>query len=107
MNFEEIWKAIAGAMQGVLVKAWPDARAYATSEARKLATTLVDIEAMASAGSITPDQAGILLDMQRHASRAVILAVVGIGILSAEQAINAGLAAVASVVNEAVGFVLI
>src|SRR4051812_19416124 len=107
LNIGDIAKSVLAAMKGVLTAAWKDVRDYAESESKKLAQTLASIVKLAASGQIDQDQAGILLDMQKHAARAVLLTIAGIGVLAAEQAVNAGLAAVAAGVNKVVGFALI
>jgi hypothetical protein len=90
-----------------LRKGGAEAKSYAASEGRKLAETLRMIAEGVKARKITPERAALLLDMQRHASKAVLLAVEGIGILAAERAVNAALGAAKAAVNRVVGFGLI
>ncbi len=56
-------------------------------------------------GQITEEQARLHLDIQKNASRTVLLTVEGLGLLAAEQAINARV--VRDSVNTALDFVLI
>ncbi len=84
-----------------------DAQSFAKMEFTKLAQTLVSIEAQLAAGEITQDQADLLLEMQKNASRGVLLALKGMALLAAEEALNSALAVVAGVVNAAVHFPLI
>ena|ERR1700722_7254142 len=107
LDLNTLANAMLTAMQTSLAGNWQAVATLAAGEAQKLAQTLVSIEAMTIAKSAPPDQLAILLDMQQHATRAVLMSVAGISILIAEQAINAGLAAVASTVNAAIGFKLI
>ena len=107
LDLQSVGDSILAAMKSVLSGSWQSVASLAAGEAQKLAQTLINIESMASAGTVTQAQAGILLDMQRHATRAVLLSVEGIGILIAEQALDAGLNAVGQTVDKAVGFALI
>jgi hypothetical protein len=91
----------------MLKKDASDAESFAKTEFTKIAQTLVSIEGQLAAGEITQPQADLLLDMQKNASRAVLLALKGMSLLAAEQAINAALGVIASVVNAAVHFPLI
>lgn len=84
-----------------------DAESFASVEFKKIADTIASIEVMLHAGQITDQQAEILLDMQRSASRSVLLTLKGLSLLAAEEAINAALAVVRTVVNAAVKFPLI
>ena len=62
---------------------------------------------MLRVGQINPQQAELLFDMQKSASRSVLLTVKGLSLLAAQEAINAALAVVRTVVNTAVKFPLI
>jgi hypothetical protein len=95
------------AAKGVLKKKWAPAKDYAESELKKLAETLRLIEQLAVAGKITEEEAKLQLQIQRNAARTVLLTLEGLGMLAAEQAINAALDVVKPVVNGALGFSLI
>ncbi len=84
-----------------------EATEFAKSEARKLADTLELIAKGVARGEISPERAELLLSMQRHASKSVLLAIEGIGILAAERAVNAALGVARDAVNRAVGFPLV
>ncbi|HVP50018.1 MAG TPA: hypothetical protein VMT56_02225 [Candidatus Bathyarchaeia archaeon] len=84
-----------------------DAESFASVEFKKIADTVASIEVMLHAGQINDQQAQLLFDMQKSASRSVLLTVKGLSLLAAEEAINAALAVVRTVVNAAVKFPLI
>jgi hypothetical protein len=84
-----------------------DAESFAKTEFTKIAQTIVSIGEQVAAGQINQQQAGLLLDMQTSASRNVLLALQGLALLAAEEAINAALAVVKTAVNTALGFALI
>ena len=107
MNFDKLWRDMLAAMNKALEGQWNRAKGFATSEAKKLAQTLVDIAEMVKADEITQAQARLLMDMQKGAARSVVLAIEGIGIIAAEQALSAALGVVGLRVNKAVGFDLI
>lgn len=92
---------------GVLKKKTPDIVSYAEGEFKKIAQAIVTIEAMAAAGQITQEEAALHLKIQAGASRSVLLAVKGLGLLEAEAAINAALDAVKKTVNAALPFNLL
>ena len=98
---------ILEAIEPVLSKYWGDVKEYAETEAQKMATTLASITKLRRADRINNQQAQALLEMQKHAMQAVLLAVEGIGLVAAQNAVNAGLAAVKDTVNRAMGFVLL
>jgi hypothetical protein len=103
--------ALAGNMVGAFktqfVSKWPAIKTYGESEMKKLAQTLVMIEQLTKAGQITAEQAKLHLQIQKNATRVVMLTIEGLGLLAVEAAINAALDVVKSTVNTALGFVLI
>ena len=107
LNLEDLTKAILTAAVPILKRGGTEAKGYAEMESAKLALTLVSIGQLHAKGTINDAQAKALLDMQKNAAQAVLLSVEGIGILTAQRAINAALGAVATVVNKALGFTLL
>ncbi|HEY4930579.1 MAG TPA: hypothetical protein VII23_03325 [Terriglobales bacterium] len=99
-------KMLAAALP-ILKKNAVDAESFASVEFKKIAQTMVSIEEMLAAGQINQQQAQLLLDMQKSASRSVLLTLKGLALLTAEEAINAALDIVKGVVNAAVKFPLI
>jgi hypothetical protein len=107
LDVEKLVQLMSGAAVGVLRKEWPAVRSYAETEFRKLGETVKLIAEQAAAGEISEEEAALLLDMQRNAMRSVLLTVEGIGILAAEQAINAALDAARAPINAAVGWAIL
>jgi hypothetical protein len=91
----------------VLMGKTPGIANYLRGECAKLAHTFATIEAEQASGEISLDEARLLLEMQTSASRSVLLTSEGLGLLAAEQAINAALDAVRSAVNAALPFALL
>ena len=91
----------------ILKKSTDDAGSFAKLEFTKIAQTIASIGEQLAAGQINAQQAGLLLDMQTLASRNVLLTIEGLGLLAAEEAINAALAVVKTAVNTALGIALI
>ena len=79
------------AVKPVLQAHWGKAAPYATAEAQKLAICAVQIEAGYKSGELTAEEAGILRDMQASASRAALTTIETIGLIAAQDAINAAL----------------
>ena len=102
----ELAKSILGVFRTQFKKDWPEIRAYAEAEAKKMAQTLVQIEALRVKGK-PESELSALLQMQRNAMRAVLLTIQGLGLLAVEQAINAALDVIRTAVNTALGFDLI
>lgn len=107
LNTAQLGKGILAAFKTAFAKKWPEIREYGQAEAKKLAQTLVMIEALKSAGKINEEQARLHLEIQKNATRTVMLTLEGLGILAVEAALNAGLDTVKDAVNTAVGFSLL
>lgn len=107
LNASQLGKDILAAFKGALTDKWPDIKEYGEAEAKKLAQTLVMIEALKVSGKINEEQATLHLEIQKNATRTVLLTLEGLGILAVEAAINAALNVVKEAVNTAVGFVLL
>jgi hypothetical protein len=95
------------AVRGVLKKRWPDVRDYATQEMSKLAADAVFVEEQVAQKKMSPEQAKLLLGIQQNAARTVLLTAEGIGLLAAEEAINAAIRVAGKAVNAALGFALL
>lgn len=107
LNFNSLLKNMIEAAKDSLGENWPAISTLATSSLKTLAHNLVDIEEMRIEGTITPEQANLLFDMQKNALRTVLLSEKGLGLLAAEAAINDVLDTIRTAVNAALGFALI
>jgi hypothetical protein len=99
-------KMVAAARDS-LGRDWSKARAFAEPQFDNLARSLVNIGELTAQGAITAEEAAALLEVHKHTTRTVLLAVKGIGLLAAEKAVNAALGAVRDTVNGAIGFALL
>jgi hypothetical protein len=91
----------------VLKEKAPEVEDYAQGEFKKIALTIATIEGARLRGQIAPEQAALLLDMQKSATRSVLLSSSGIELLAAEAALNAALNAGRTAINSALGFALV
>lgn len=107
LNVSQLGKDILGAFKGTLTEKWPDIKDYAEAEAKKMAQTLVMIEALKLSGKINNEQANLHVEIQKNATRIVLLTLEGLGVLAVEAAINAALGVVKDTVNSALGFALL
>ena len=107
LNASVLATNMLNAAKGVLAEKWPEIKDYAETETKKLAESLVMIEKLKLAREISNEQAKLHLDIQKNATRTVLLAIEGLGILAVEQALNAAFAAVKDTVNTAVTFALL
>ncbi len=104
LSVNDLIGKIVSAIKPILAKYWNDVGDYAEGESAKMAQSLVTIANLKVAGKIDEQQAEALLDMQKHSMQAVLLAVEGIGLIAAQNAINAALDAVKDLVNPIMKF---
>jgi hypothetical protein len=107
LDVEGLATQMLGAALPILKKNAQNARSFARVEFAKIAQTIVSIADQLATGEINQQQAVLLLSMQTSASRNVLLTLQGLALLAVEEAINAALGVVKTVVNTAVGFSLI
>ncbi|MFZ5957818.1 hypothetical protein ACOXVJ_09930 [Pseudomonas knackmussii] len=107
IEVDNILPSMTAAAKVEFSKKWPAIRSYAEAELRKLAQTLVQIEALRAEGKISEGEAGVLLEMQKNTARAVMLAVKGMSLILVEAALNAALDAIKDIINGALGFILL
>jgi hypothetical protein len=98
---------VAKAMGSTLAAYGSDAASYAKTEGEKIAVSIRQIIELYAGGKIDAEEARLKLDLQKNTTRIVLLSVEGIGIIAAEQAINAGLSVIRGAVNSAIGFALL
>jgi hypothetical protein len=96
-----------GAFSGVLSERWPEVKEYAKAESKKLAENFAMIERLKLAREITEEQAKLHHEIQKNASRSVLLAIEGLGLIAVEQAINAAMDVLRTTVNGALDFALL
>ncbi|SRR6266481_3456318 len=97
------FEAAAAALKVHIDKAHP----FLQAEAKKMAETGLQIADGYTKGEINDAQAKILLRMQSNASQSVLTAVRTIGMIAAQDAINAAIGVVREAVNKAVGIALL
>jgi len=107
LDVGELVKKMFEAFETSLVDKWPEIKDYAEAEAKKMAESLVMIEKLVLAGQITEEQAKLHFQIQRNATRMVLLTIEGLGIIAVEQAINAALDVLKDTVNTALDFTLL
>jgi len=104
LNTNELLEQMTKALKDNLSEHWPAIRDLATSEVKKLAQNMADIEAMKIAGTISEEQARLQLNIQKNSLKTVLLTEKGLGLLAVEAAINAALGVVSAAVNKAIGW---
>jgi hypothetical protein len=94
---------MTSAFQGVLQGSWANIQQTVIPELQSMARAIVQIET----GGFSPGAAQMLLDEQRESLEDVLIATLDIEETLAQNAINAGLKAIAQTVNSALGFALL
>jgi hypothetical protein len=103
----ELASKMLEAFKGELADNWPKIKAYAEAESKKLAENFVMIETLKLSGEINEEQARLHHEIQRNASRSVLLTIEGLGLIAVENAINAAMEVLKETVNSALDMVLL
>ena len=106
IDLAQVAKDVLGAMTVAIKGASPEVAALARAESAKIAASIAQIGELRAAGIIDDEEMALHLDIQRNASRAVLMAVKGIGIVTAERAVNAAISVAVAAVNPALGLAL-
>jgi hypothetical protein len=107
LDVDALVKSMVAAARASLGRDWTKARKFAEPQLDNLARSLVNIGELSAGGEISGAEAAALLEIHKNTTRTVLLTVKGLGLLAAENALNAALGAVREVVNGAVGFALL
>jgi len=107
IDVEKLGKDMFEAAFGVLKARAPKIKILAEGEFKKIAQTMLTIEAELAAGEITRDEAALLVEMQKSATRSVLLMSEGMSLIVAERAINSALDVGRAAVNTATGVKLL
>jgi hypothetical protein len=103
LDIQSLTSTLASAFQGVLQGSWDNIQTTVVPELQSMAREIVRIET----GGFSPAAAQMLLEEQRESLQDLLIASLDIEETLAQNAINAGLSAIAQTVNTAVGFTLI
>ena len=82
------------------------AKAFGRHEADKMARTAMMLAEGVTSGQVDADEAKLILEVQKNASRSVLLTVQGLGIVAVEQAVNAAMTVLMTAVQRATGVLL-
>jgi hypothetical protein len=100
-------KDMADAAKKVLKSNWKELKPFAEQQLKNLAENIKLIAALKAKGKIDEEKAKLHLAIQKESARTVFLTIEGIGILTAENAINAALKVIQTTVNKSIGWALI
>jgi len=95
------------AAEDVFGKRWPEAKDYAETAFKQIGEAILFIEKQRVLGKMSDEKAKLHLDIQKNASKMIMLTLEGFGIVAVEAAINAALKIIKDTVNTALGFTLI
>ena len=107
IDLSQLLPQMLAAASAPLKKQWPVVKDYVESELKKIGESIAFIEAQRLAGKMTDEQARLHLELQKMASKNVLIAAEGLGYLAVEAAINAALGVIKTAVNTALKFTLL
>ncbi len=107
IDVSELVANMLKAAKQALGNKWPEAKDFAESEFKKIGEAILFIEKQRLSGKMSDEKARLHLEIQKNASKTVLLTLEGLGILAVEAAINAALNVIKDTVNKALGFALI
>jgi hypothetical protein len=81
LDVGELAKKMFEAFESSLTDKWPEVKDYAETEAKKMAESLVMIEKLILTDQINEEQAKLHFQIQRNATRMVLLTIEGLGII--------------------------
>jgi hypothetical protein len=100
-------KEMTDAAKKVLKSNWKELKPFAEQQLKNLAENIKLIAVLKAKGKIDEEKAKLHLAIQKESARTVFLTIEGIGILTAENAINAALKVIQTTVNKSIGWALI
>jgi glycine cleavage system pyridoxal-binding protein P len=95
------------AARGILSGAWDEVSALTEPEVNAIAQRTLEIRALLIEEKISPEKAKVLMNLQAHNTKMVLIEAAGLSKLKAEQTVNAIFGSVAERVNSDVGWILI
>ena len=100
----DILDEMSTAVQKVLKSKWKKVKPLAELQLKSIIHNLEQIAELKLQGKITEEQARLHLTIQKESIRTILLSFEGIGIVTAEEAINSALSSVKTIVNKAIGW---
>jgi hypothetical protein len=107
IDLNDMLKQMVQSVRKVLKSSWKEVKPFAEQQLRSFIENIRLIDELKSKGKITEEKARLHLSIQREAARTVLLTIEGIGILTAENAINSAIQVIRTTVNKAIGWVLL
>ena len=100
----DILDEMSTAVQKVLKSKWKKVKPLAELQLKNIIHNLEQIAELKIQGKITEEQARLHLTIQKESIRTILLSFEGIGILTAEEAINSALNSVKTIINKTIGW---
>lgn len=100
-------RSMIDAARNAVAEQWPALRSIAEVELRTLAHSLAEVTALHEAGEIPRSHAQQLVRMHQTSAASVLATIEGIGLLSANRAVDAASSVAAIVINRIAGFRLV
>jgi hypothetical protein len=107
LDVEALATSMVDAARAALANRGPVLQAAAEMELRRLAGALADIGSLLAKGEIDPERAKVMANIHQLSVRSVLRSVEGLGVLAADQTLQAVTGVAASVLNRIVGFKLL
>ena len=107
IDIDELLKPMLSASKNVLKKEWKNISPIAELQLKNIIHNLEQIAVLKLEGKITEHQAKLHLTIQKESFKTILLSFEGIGIITAEKAINAALNAVRTTINKTIGWTII
>ena len=104
INFADLIRDMSAAAKDVLVKQWKEVKPFAEMQLKTFAQNIKMIGELKLKGTITEEKAKLHLAIQKESARTVLLTIEGVGLVAAENAINAAISVVKTTVNKAIGW---
>ncbi|OOQ58794.1 hypothetical protein [Mucilaginibacter pedocola] len=103
LDFDQILKDCIAAAKKELGAGWNDAAPFAEQKFKQYLEDMADLNKLRADGTIDEDEFKYRADLHKSSMQSVLLAVKGIGLIAAQNIINA----VLGIVGKAIGAVLI
>ncbi|MFN5357429.1 MAG: hypothetical protein ACK5BK_01235 [Bacteroidota bacterium] len=107
IDVKELLHSMISASKDVLKKEWKQVAPVAELQIKNILHNIEQIAVLKITGKITEEQAKLHLTIQKESFKTILLSFEGIGIVTAEKAINAALHTVKTTINKAIGWRLL
>jgi hypothetical protein len=107
IEVKPLLQSMLSASKEVLKKEWKHVAPVAELQIKNIIYNLEQIAELKLNKRITEEQAKLHLTIQKESFKTILLSFEGIGIITAEKAINAALNTVKSTINKAIGWRLL